>query len=277
MLLDHLGELGVLRQEAVAGMDRVGAGDGRGGQDRRDVEIAVARRRRADADALVGQAHMHGVGVGGRMHGHGLDAHLAAGAVDAQRDLAAVGDQDLVEHAMVPTRRSSAARRTRPAGRSRPGSGVTVPALGALIGFIIFIASMISSVWPCCHLVADRDEGRLPGSAREIGGADHRRLDGAGMLAEIAVGGRRRASGGRSGGGRGRRGAGARPPVTAGRATRMRLSPSASSISARPVSSRSCASLRTNSVSMLEFCHGRTLRGFGQRASRRDNACNARR
>ena len=29
VLLHHLGELGVLRQEAVAGMDRVGAGDGR--------------------------------------------------------------------------------------------------------------------------------------------------------------------------------------------------------------------------------------------------------
>jgi hypothetical protein len=27
----------------------------------------------------------------------------------------------------------------------------------------------------------------------------------------------------------------------------------------------------------LEFCHGRTLREFGQRASKRDNACNARR
>ena len=49
--LDDLGEAGVLRQEAVAGMDRVGAGDGRGREDRRDVEIAVARRRRADADA----------------------------------------------------------------------------------------------------------------------------------------------------------------------------------------------------------------------------------
>ena len=32
------------------------------------------------------------------MHRDGLDAHLAAGAQDAQRDLAAIGDQDLVEH-----------------------------------------------------------------------------------------------------------------------------------------------------------------------------------
>jgi hypothetical protein len=43
---------------------------------------------------------MHGVGVGGGVHGDRLDAHLAAGAVDAKRDLAPVGDKDLVEHAL---------------------------------------------------------------------------------------------------------------------------------------------------------------------------------
>jgi hypothetical protein len=94
VLGDDLGEAGVLGQEAVAGMDRVGAGDLAGRDDRRDVEIAVARRRRADADALVGEPHMHRVGVGGRMHRDRLDAQLLAGAQDAQRDLAAVGDQD---------------------------------------------------------------------------------------------------------------------------------------------------------------------------------------
>ena len=98
MLLEDLGEARVLRQEAVAGMDRVGAGDLAGGEQARNVEIALRRRRRADADALVGEAHVHGVGVGGRMHGDGRDAELLAGALDAQRDLAAVGDQDLVEH-----------------------------------------------------------------------------------------------------------------------------------------------------------------------------------
>ena len=42
---------------------------------------------------------MHGVGVGGRVHRDGRDAELLAGALDAKRDLSAVGDQDLVEHA----------------------------------------------------------------------------------------------------------------------------------------------------------------------------------
>jgi hypothetical protein len=34
------------------------------------------------------------------MNGDGGDAQLAAGALDAQRDLAAIGDQDLLEHAL---------------------------------------------------------------------------------------------------------------------------------------------------------------------------------
>ena len=38
---------------------------------------------------------MHGVGVGGRMDRDRLDAHLVTGAVDAERDLTAVCDQDL--------------------------------------------------------------------------------------------------------------------------------------------------------------------------------------
>jgi hypothetical protein len=41
---------------------------------------------------------MHGVGIGGRMHGDGLDAQFLAGAQDAQCDFAAIGDEDLVEH-----------------------------------------------------------------------------------------------------------------------------------------------------------------------------------
>ena len=122
MRLDHLGEARVLAQESVAGMHRVGAGDGRGRQDGGDVEVGIARRRRADADALIGQAHMHRGGVRGGMHRDRADAHFLAGAVDTERDLAAVGDQHLAEHRIgQPIRRSSGARRIRPACRSRPG------------------------------------------------------------------------------------------------------------------------------------------------------------
>jgi hypothetical protein len=65
-------EARILGQEAVAGMNGVGARDLAGGEQRGDVEIAVARGRRADADALVGEAHMHGIGVGGGMRRDGL-------------------------------------------------------------------------------------------------------------------------------------------------------------------------------------------------------------
>jgi hypothetical protein len=41
---------------------------------------------------------MHRVGIRRGMHRHGRHAHFAGRADDAQRDLAAVGDQDLLEH-----------------------------------------------------------------------------------------------------------------------------------------------------------------------------------
>ena len=99
MLGEDFGEAGVLRQEAVAGMHGIGARDLAGREQRGDVEIGVLRRRRPDADALVGEPHMHGVGVGGGMHRDGVDAELLARAQHAERDLAAIGYQDFVEHA----------------------------------------------------------------------------------------------------------------------------------------------------------------------------------
>ena len=51
-----------------------------------------------DADVVVGEAHVQRLAVGLGVHGDRLDAELAAGADDAQRDLAAIGDQDFLEH-----------------------------------------------------------------------------------------------------------------------------------------------------------------------------------
>ena len=94
---DDLGELRILGEEAVAGVDRVGVDDFGGRNDVGDVEVAVGGRRRADADRFVGEADVHRVGVGGRMDRDRLDAHFVAGAMDAQRDLAAIGDQQLLD------------------------------------------------------------------------------------------------------------------------------------------------------------------------------------
>ena len=164
--LHHFGERGVFGEEPVAGMDGVRPGDGGGRQDRRHVEIGVARRRRADAHAFVGQADMHGLGIGGGMHGDRRDAHFAAGALDPQRDFAAIGDQDFVEH------------RPGPGGYSRIMSGwpystgapagtrmrVTVPALGALIWLKVFIASMSRSVCPAVTAWPRLTKDGAPGS-----------------------------------------------------------------------------------------------------------------
>ncbi len=97
-LLEHLGEVGVLGQEAVARVDGVGAGDLGRGDDAGDVEVALLRRRRPDADRLVGVEHVQRLAVGGAVDRHRLDAQLAAGVHHPQGDLAPVGHQDLLEH-----------------------------------------------------------------------------------------------------------------------------------------------------------------------------------
>ncbi len=98
VLFDYCGEVGVLSKKSDARVDRISAGDRRGGKDRRDIQIAIACRGRADANGLVGEPDMHCIGVGSRMHRDGLDAHLAAGAVNAQRDLPAIGDKYFFKH-----------------------------------------------------------------------------------------------------------------------------------------------------------------------------------
>ena len=40
---------------------------------------------------------MHGIGVGRGVHGDGLDPHFVTGAVDAKRNLTAIGDQEFLD------------------------------------------------------------------------------------------------------------------------------------------------------------------------------------
>ncbi len=105
MRVENIGELGIFRQEAVTGMHGVSAGDLAGGNDLMDVQIAVTRRRRADADAFVCQAHMHRIGIGGRMNRNRRNSELLAGAQDAKCDFTAVGYEDLGNHGQGLTRR----------------------------------------------------------------------------------------------------------------------------------------------------------------------------
>src|ERR687897_987553 len=96
--LADLGEAGVLGKETVAGMDGLGARKLGGGDDRRHVQVTAHRRRRADADRLVGQLVVQGVPVGGGVDGDAPSPQLAAGPDYAQRDLAAVRYEDLADH-----------------------------------------------------------------------------------------------------------------------------------------------------------------------------------
>ncbi len=91
-------KVGVLGQESIAGMDRLGIGHLGRGDDGRHVQIALGRRGGADTHRLVGELDVLGIPIGLGMHGHGLDAHLAAGTLDPEGDLAAVGNQDLLKH-----------------------------------------------------------------------------------------------------------------------------------------------------------------------------------
>ena len=93
-----LGEVGVLGEEPVTGMDAVGTSDLGSGDDGRNAQVGLRGGGRADAHGLVGQRHMHQVTVGSGVHRHGLDAQFLAGAQDTKGDLAAVGDQYFFQH-----------------------------------------------------------------------------------------------------------------------------------------------------------------------------------
>ena len=146
MLGEDVCKARILRQEAVARMHGLCAGDLAGGDDRRNVEVTVTRGRRPDANAFVGEAYMHGVGVRRRVDGDGLNAEFAAGAQDAQRDFTPVGDEDLVEHRPYSIATSGSPYSTGWALSTK--ILVILPERGAWIWFIVFIASMMRSVWP---------------------------------------------------------------------------------------------------------------------------------
>jgi len=80
-------------------MDCVRAGDLGSGDDSRDLQVRIARRRRANAHVVIGEPNMQRLAIGVRVDGHGFDLELTTGADDAQRDLPAVRDQDFLEHA----------------------------------------------------------------------------------------------------------------------------------------------------------------------------------
>ena len=73
---DGAGEVGVLREEAVAGVHAVGAALGDGVEDGLGVEVALGRGLPAERVRLVGQPDVEGVPIELGVHGDGADAEL---------------------------------------------------------------------------------------------------------------------------------------------------------------------------------------------------------
>lgn len=97
-VLDSCGEGGVLGEEAVPGVDRVGPRRERGGDDEVTAEVGVGGRGARQPYGEVGLAHVQGSGVRVRVHGDGGDAERPAGAEDPAGDLAPVGDEQGGDH-----------------------------------------------------------------------------------------------------------------------------------------------------------------------------------
>src|SRR5690606_1943181 len=96
----NLGKVRLFRQITVAGMDGVDAREQRGAHDVRDVQVALRGGGRPDAISFVGQQDVQRLAIRLRVDGDGPDPQLPAGANDAHRDLASVGDQDLLKQGL---------------------------------------------------------------------------------------------------------------------------------------------------------------------------------
>jgi hypothetical protein len=92
--------VGVLRKEAIAGVDRIHVRNFGGANEAVNLEIALGCGGFADADGFVGYLHVHGVDVGFGVDGDGADVQFLAGANDADSDFAAVGYEYFLEHAL---------------------------------------------------------------------------------------------------------------------------------------------------------------------------------
>src|SRR5207249_1020284 len=107
---------------------------------------------------LVGELHVERVGVDGGVHRHRLDSELAQGADHAQRDLAAVGDEHLLEQLRHYGRIWNSGSPNSTACPFSASTATTTPSTSDSISFMSFIASTMHSTCPFFT--------RWPGSAK---------------------------------------------------------------------------------------------------------------
>lgn len=118
------------------------------GQNGWNVQITFTRAGRADADAFIGKADMHSALIGCRVDSDSPDAHFAAGAHYAKSDFAAVGNEDFFKHGLTLCHYHQEVSPNSTGLPSRMRISFTTPPVVALMGFITFIASIISNVSP---------------------------------------------------------------------------------------------------------------------------------
>ena len=92
------GELCVLGEESVAGMDGFGSAAAGGFENLGNVEIGLGCLRGAKVLTEIGLADVESTTVNVGINRDRLDAHLATGTNDANRNLTTVGDQNSFEH-----------------------------------------------------------------------------------------------------------------------------------------------------------------------------------
>ncbi len=90
---DGAGELGALRQEAVARVDRLGARLLGGGEQPIDVEVGLRRRGRPEVHGVVGEAYVRRIGVSIGVDRDAAQTRLTAGEDDPASNLATVGHE----------------------------------------------------------------------------------------------------------------------------------------------------------------------------------------
>ena len=88
----------VFAQEAVSRMNGLRPALGRNPNQFVDVEVCLGNASGAEGVRLAGRLDMQRVPVRLGVDRHAGDAHRIEGSSDAYRDLAAVGDKDLVKH-----------------------------------------------------------------------------------------------------------------------------------------------------------------------------------
>ena len=92
--VDHcLGEMCVLGEEPVAGMNRRGVGPNGHFQDPVDVEIRLGSRGGSDIPGLVGEFHVPSVAIELGVDGNGSQPELFGGPDDPDRDLPTIGNE----------------------------------------------------------------------------------------------------------------------------------------------------------------------------------------